>query len=261
MSTLTRMALYLNLATKRIKEAGGSLSYIANKTDKKVKVPGDEGQQETQVLYLGGIQPRLFIANNDDKDTETQRELMNLLGIDNIGLFNDHIDRFQGCALKRAKGEYSGGRTPKEELLYSLVGLKKTDAADLKNFDFGKTVVNDTVGTGGDLAGVFGNLVFVTGSYEGSGGDTLHAEQKLVALVLKNVAKLRKYRRLTVAGCKTACGTCAKALADAAGSLENEGLPLFWTDDAAVKKARTDAKLSPDDPKDIRMLNVKAYLK
>jgi hypothetical protein len=257
--TLTRMALYLNLATARIYKADGSLSYITDDKNAKVTRPGAY-QQETQVLYFGGPTPMLFIANNDNADTQTQMELMNQLGIDSIGLLTEHLYGFQGSVLKQHQGKYvEKGMSAKEQLLYQLAALDVDAAAKLGKFKIGKTVKNATIKADKDLKGFYASVVFVTGDYAGiqDTGNKEHAEQRLIALALKNTPYF-KNRNLTVTGCKTACGTCAKALAEAEDALSKEGIKLLWRD-GGIDKIREGIGLNKDDPDGVKQLDIKAY--
>jgi hypothetical protein len=66
---LAKVATYLNLATIKIKGEAGSLEWLTG-NDNTIAYEDTAQSQETQCLSFGST---LWIANNEDRDTTTQK--------------------------------------------------------------------------------------------------------------------------------------------------------------------------------------------
>ena len=96
---MNQVALYLNLATTRIKKDGNTLTYLGLPGVELNVAPGRE-QQETQILF---VRDALGIANNDDSDSLCQKALLEKLGVSTPDNLIEHVANYQGRVFERIK--------------------------------------------------------------------------------------------------------------------------------------------------------------
>lgn len=222
-----QVALYLNRATLLIKASAGSLKFITGNDGTKVSYIGAKAE-ETQILTFGDA---VWIANNDDNDSTTQREYLNKMGVSTRQELMDHVEAYQGRALKTHQGKFTeGGMTSEEKLLYRLAS--RNDQDRVEKFSYPGTLApalvasaNATYKLSAEGPPPSSGIVFVTGSYVGSGGPE-HAEQKLLAALSKCGGNVRG--SVTISGCKMACSICEDVLDSAKEKLKNRFIQLNY---------------------------------
>lgn len=272
--SLVQIAVYLNLAISRVFE-DESLAYL---TGNEGDAPGFKlvikDSQETQLLLLTDGQ--LWIASNEDEATTFQRELLNRLNIKDYTGLSTHVSTYLARLLpvhdkKFLPKSYTAIKSPVGKLLFTLVddasdgklsqgkldlpqpfGLPENQAAN----DIYKLSENETP-LGQMAPPPTGKIVFVYNNYKGTGTHS-HAEQKLLAAL----GYARPHRNINgdvlVAGCKSPCTTCRKAL-DAVASTNQLGCVLKYTPCAGILAKRVKCRLKPCDAENIRLLDTSFY--
>jgi hypothetical protein len=207
---LAQIACYLNLATDMIKAATGSLNWLTGGTQTVAFVAG--ASQETQCLSWGNT---IWIANNSDDDSDTQRLFLNALGIDTGDKLLRHIKDPAGYA-RRVFPAHAGALVPtaftaKDNLFYSLIGnglltpgALFVPAGGVTNTEFSLAAAT--------TAPLKSGLNFVKGNYTGDAGTGLHAEQKLLAALGKLCVTWKPQGKVNVGGVKPPCTTCGPVL-------------------------------------------------
>lgn len=218
--SLNQVALYLNLAGSRV-QADGDMRYLTGRAGTGTLAGGGQNQ-ETQILF---VREALWIANNDDADSQLQKRILEKLRIGSPEALVEHVDAFQARVFKRRRNGrdemFVPPASPAETLLSELAGLDDTgaarelvypDAMDLPTSG-GSTPAGYTLGASGRPP--VSGIVFVTGSYEGKDGtgDNEHAEQKLLAALAVVPDSIRG--TLALYGCKRQCQVCADVFGEA----------------------------------------------
>lgn len=209
------IALYLNLALPLIRANGNKPHYLTGNTDgSALPQPGSQNQ-ETQCMLVGSS---LWIANNDDADTATQRALLNRLGINRLSKLSAHVEAFCGRVLPTHAGKYNPGAfTLKHKALYALMPAGQRTAPPGA---YTKPMPGGVENVAFNLGGVTTNLqncsrlVFVSGNYNGTGGNKYHAEQKLLAALGELWSHWTYRQPVYIQGCKPACTRCDQVLQD-----------------------------------------------
>ena len=225
--SMNQVALYLNLAAKRV-QADGNLRYLTGNTN--VALNGGGQGSETQILF---VRDALWIANNDDADTRLQKAIVDRLGIDTPEALIEHVDAYQGRVFgRRRQGNnesYNVGTSPTATLLYELAGMD--DAGESRDVPYPGNLVlpaaaaaNRVITIGAPNAfhapPVTG-LVFIVGNYQASNNaPNEHAEQKLLAALSQLPDNIRG--TLALYGCKRACNVCATVVQDVTRKLRGE---------------------------------------
>lgn len=210
---IANIALYLNCALRLIRANHNSPHYLTGVTGgPTLTLPGTQNQ-ETQCMMVGGA---LWIANNDDADSATQRELLNHLGINRLNKLVDHVERYRGRVLPTHNGAYNPHTfTLKQALLFALMpASERTTPPAAHDGRFPNNVNNIAFTLGNPVTNLknCSRIVFVSGSYTGQGGTSLHAEQKLLA-ALGELWQDWSYRQpVYIQGCKPPCTRCAQVL-------------------------------------------------
>ena len=235
MQNLEQIPLYLNLACKLVTEAGGELTFLTGKTGPKVKV-GEAQNQETQCLVNGHS---IWIANNDDQNTDMMLSFLDKLGIKTLKQLRQHVDAFAARALPRHVDKVNiAGGTSKQKLLADIMlsemkaGTRAEDVAIGADLDLSKigSVSNKVYKLSSTNPPPTDLIVFVKGSYTGdsqSGNSVMHAEQKLLAALGKANSTMRC--DVQVFGCKSPCSTCLGVLKDVSSTgRKNRNINLIF---------------------------------
>lgn len=225
--SMNQVALYLNLAAKRV-QADESLKYLTgNKTP---KITGGGQGSETQILF---VRDALWIANNDDADTRLQKAILDRLAIDTPDGLIDHVDAYQGRVFgRRRQGNnesYDVGTSPTATLLYELAGMDDLGAS--RDVPYPGDLVLPaapaanrliTIGAPNNFhAPPVTGIVFIVGNYQSSNdAPNEHAEQKLLAALSRLPENIRG--TLALYGCKRACNVCATVVQDVTRKLRGE---------------------------------------
>ncbi|MGZ5431368.1 MAG: hypothetical protein ACXWH7_00445 [Thermoanaerobaculia bacterium] len=258
---LARIATFLNLATDKIKAEGGSIQWLTG-TATTIAYEATAASQETQCLWFGST---LWIANNEDRDSVTQQTLLNALGIKKPARLNELAANHSAKTLQYHGAHFvPHGMTPKQKFMHALLGggAMVPGAA----FVVPTAVANgeySIVNKGGCPA--VGGIVFVKGTYDADadGGASEHAEQRLVAalgLLLKN-SSTTPVGAVLINGCKSACGSCRRAMKSVVEHLDALKQKNFWLSfqNETLNAKRDTAGLGADDNAGIKKLDVTAY--
>jgi hypothetical protein len=123
-----------------------------------------------------------------------------------------------------------------------------------------KTVANATFDLASTVAPSSSGVVFVTGTYSGTGGTSLHAEQKLLAALGLYLQKNNARGRVTIGGCKMACATCSTALTNVRARLAtNYALVNLHWENAIVDEYRRASGIGADSNAGIRLIAAATY--
>jgi hypothetical protein len=250
------IALYLNLATTAVKDAGGKLRYLTGNDLTTIQFQNTAQSEETQCLEFGTA---LWIANNDDGDTKTQQELMKKLGVSKRAELTDHVDNYASRLFPRHANQYvMNAMSAKQQLLYALTMRHGVVPFSAPFVPDGAGAVEEhrlnAVGAPGT------GLVFVVGNYIGDVGGSCHAEQKLMAALGKYLKLNTIVGSVTVSGIKMPCSYCEAALADVQTRLTALGTQItLRTRNAYVDELRGEAGLNMAHPANIRMLDIDHY--
>jgi len=261
MATVEEVSLYLNLATTILNNNAGSLEFLTGNTNYTI-VLGDANSQnqETQCLSVAG---RLWIANNNDADSTTQRNFIIQLGISTKTKLLAHVDKY----LQRVLGyhgdnvQYAHQNSGKRRLLFqSNFGMHATTrGAALAVLPGGGICNTHSVGNALTVP-PNDSLLMIIGQYQGDVAVGFHAEQKLIAAFGKYVRAHPGPYSVTVGGNKTACATCAAVLADASLRLAAMNPPSTLTyTNAIMDRLRGTVGLGADDPAGIRRADLAPY--
>jgi len=221
---LANIAVYLNLACKKIKKDENLLKYLMGQNTAQTITSPTDSNEETQCLQVGWT---LWIANNNDDDTIAQKELLNKLGVDKVHKLVEHVAFYRLRLFEiHNNNVVLSSDNLKEKLLYELI---KTDHIDInKQFTqidtkaplittLPQAVKNKVYKLGslntGNLEGNSG-IVFVIGNYktDNNSGSKFHAEQKLLAALGELWKKNPCHKRVYIQGCKGACNACKDVL-------------------------------------------------
>lgn len=257
-----QIALYLNLATTKTRAAGGSLRWLTGHDGVNIEV-GAGQSQETQCMVIGSC---IWIANNDDADTEFQFAFLNRLGIDSYSKLAKHVEAHSIRLLPAHVGLVNVRDTsrPGERLLARMTEIANgtampeagfalpVDQAACQRFGLNQAASPPSAG-----------IVFVRGSYQGVGGDNEHAEQKLLAAYgkyLRHGGTSMHSRRLHVSGCKSACQTCRGVLERVQERLRvGESRNRLGFDDPNMLDDRNAVGMGAAHPAGIKALDVDHY--
>lgn len=218
--SMNQVALYLNLACSRV-QADGDMRYLTGRAGTG-ELTGGGQNQETQILF---VRDALWIANNDDADSQLQKKILDKLRIGTPEALIEHVDAFQARVFKRRRNGrdemFVPPASPAETLLFELAGLD--DKGDAREVTYPNAMDLPTTGTGSPAGYALGSggkppvsgIVFVTGHYEGKHGtgDNEHAEQKLLAALAEVPDSIRG--TLALYGCKRQCQVCADVFGEA----------------------------------------------
>jgi hypothetical protein len=257
-----QIALYLNLATAQIRANAGSLDrLVTGATAIPDTTAGD--CQETQCLL---VEDTLWVANNDDGDTQIQQVLVKKLGVRNYQTLADYVGAYQTRVLtKNGTSITLGSLTSKDRLLCKLAGqeegvapvLVEKPAVATEEF----TPLAYRLSSSNDLPRPTGRskIVFVTGAYEGVNAQhtKFHAEQKLLAALSTCYGRAFS-KSVRIFGCKMACSTCKSVLDAVKDRLARTGVALRYTNES-VDTMRSDVGLNRVTTSDIRALDVDTY--
>ena len=262
---VANIALYLNCALKLIRNKNNKLHYLTgNELGAAISRPGTQNQ-ETQCLVVGGA---LWIANNDDADTNTQRELLNRLGINRFNKLAEHVEKYRGRVLPTHNGAYNQGAfTLKHKLLFALIPeSKRLNPPAAYTSPMPTSVNNVTYNVGNQVNNLKNNsrIVFVTGTYEGQGGGQsgCHAEQKLLAaLGLLWKDPFSHKQPVYLQGCKSPCTRCEQVLNVVSQRIRTSSGKRFSSANITVRNARTSSGLIQVTTNEagVRALNVDTY--
>ena len=262
---LTKTAIYLNQATTLINKSNGKLTYLTG--DNSVTLQNFNSNSQTQETQCMAVGSALWIANNDDGDTDTQFELVNKLGIKQREALFRHVDKNGNLVLKTHSGQYNyQGMTAQEQVLHKMIDRKGGRLKPPTFVTLGTPVTNLTynISTSQSKPATSG-IVFIKGAYAGKSGDVsakMHAEQKLLA-ALSKVFKDTGIRRAAVAGCKMPCCTCETVLKSTRKKISELDFH-FWFEfenGQFVTDSRIDVKLNQVNATGVRGLDVDAYFK
>lgn len=264
---MNQVALYLNLAAKRVHESR-NLSFL---TGNNAIAMGAGGLgQETQIMF---VRNALWIANNDDADTRLQKSLLDRLGINTVDALIDHVDTYQGRVFGRRRqggvDVYENRASPTERLLFELAGYEEDGSARAAGVPYAANLVPPVRGVANPTYTIQGaaarraeppvnGIVFVLGNYDADEATRAavneHAEQKLLAALSSVPDAIRG--TLALYGCKRACNVCARVLtaADARLRQERRYLNTRSHDDAHVENYQ--AQFHAEN---IKALDVAAY--
>ena len=256
-----QISLYLNLATSKTRDAGGKLRWLTG-TDKEIPVGASESQ-ETQCMIFGNC---VWIANNQDVDTDFQFTLLNYLDIHTYAKLKEHVEANQHLVLPTFNNNYliSNDSKPGEKLLARITGTVNGVAAPagtaIARGNSPMSCSRYKLSSGRQPA--LDGIVFVTGSYDGSGGEKEHAEQKLLAALGNYLKKgtLLDSKSLSFSGCKSACSTCKRVLTAVQSRLRvGASRNRLFFDEPELAQMRIDAGMSAAHPSGIKELNIDAY--
>ena len=258
------IALYLNLATIKTRAAAGDIGWLTGAPGTVIPT-GAAASQETQCMVIGSC---IWIANNEDSDTDFQYAFLNRLGIRSYAKLAAHVEAHQKRMLPTHAGNFviAGGIRPSERLVARITDTAHGTAAVFPAF----ALPGAPVGTCNmyNLAAVaappISGIVFVRGSYQGvPGGGAEHAEQKLMAALgkyLQSTGTGIYAKRLQVGGCKSACQTCSGVLTAVAARLVASPMQNRLSFDlAALVDARNAVGMGPAHPAGIKALDVAHY--
>jgi hypothetical protein len=258
-----QICLYLNLATTKTRAAAGDIGWLTGTAGTTIQV-GASTSQETQCMVIGSC---IWIANNEDVDTDFQFAFLNRLGIRSYAKLKEHVEAHQTRLLPIHAGKFNitDGAKPGEKLLARMTGTANRAAAVFPAFalpdqpDGGCQTYSLTSASAPPVSGI----VFVKGSYIGAGGENEHAEQKLMAALgkyLQGSGTSIYGKRLQVAGCKSACQTCRGVLQNIAGRLlVGISRTRLSFDDPELVDARNGVGMGPAHPSNIKALDVAHY--
>jgi hypothetical protein len=252
-----QIALYLNLATSHLEAREGNLSELTTSNQTIAYNAGNH--EETQCLAMMGA---LWIANNDDSDTDTQRALLNKLGIDTHDALANYVDQYQTLVLKHHAGVLTRQNLPtaKQKFLYDLADADGAiPPAKPARPAVPAAVNNQPYSLASNNAPPVAGIVFIKGNYAGSitPDGNQHAEQKLLAALSKCYAKAFN-KGVHIFGCKVACSVCEEVLANVKQKLKSKGVTLKYEDPIA-ERIREEAGLPQVNPQGIRDLDVDTY--
>ncbi len=253
---LATIATYLNYLSIRATSGSYNSTWLTGKKLKADPRAAAPEHEETQCLSFGST---LWIANNDDRDSEYQRGLLTELGIGRPPDLLKDATRHGSRLLNyhEATGGYPLGETdPKAKLLYQLLGGTGLGAPA----EYVPPPVRNACGryslkSGGTPPS--GAVVFITGDYDYvGGGKECHAEQKLLAALGIYMRSHQVAGSIAVAGTKLPCTTCGRVLAALAHSLRFLYYSLYYSEisdpghlNAAREYARMLAVRKTDDTK------------
>jgi len=265
-----QVALYLNAVATHLGETAGKLDKLVagNKT-----ITFSTGRnEETQCLSVDGA---LWIANNDDADTNSQQAFLNAIGINNYDKLVEYIDQYQSLVLPSTKNSATltmESLSPKKRLLYELATadgknnlltmqqLPQLPANPVSNPSY-SLASNDPPPAPKKLGTTWSNILFVKGSFDGkkTKAGSEHAEQKLLA-ALSRCTDRAFGKGVKVFGCKMACAVCETVLESAARKLSARGATLKYVDSVVDDLRNSDkVKLRKANPDGIKDLDVDAY--
>ena len=258
---LAKIATFLNLATIKIKAEQGSLRWLTGAATT-IAFTNTAASQETQCMSFGST---LWIANNDDGDSTTQKNFLDALGIKKPAKLHDLAVGYGTRVLNyHQQGQNHvlapGGHSPKQAFLHALMGGGTPQRSG--NFAASTAVANGTYTLNTETYPATGAIVFVSGTYEGTGGESEHAEQRLLAALglLMSNGETDPAGAVIINGCKSACGTCKNAINEARSRL-SELKKTFWLDfaHATSDRLRQDSGLGADDNAGIKKLTIDEY--
>lgn len=257
-ATAEEASLYLNLATSIMNGASGSLEFLTgNKTHSVTGVNSSSLSQETQCLTFG---TSIWIANNDDSDSAMQKKFLEKIGVTTRAELLTHVETYKTRVLGRwgTKVWDTHQNSPKTRYLHALGGGgKKTLGAALATPPGGGAVT--TYSLTSTLPPPSVPILMVTGAYDGTGGTSYHAEQKLIAAFGRYVKQNPSTYALVVAGNKPACTKCDSVLAAAATRLGLLTHASTLTYTRVASTAHTNAGLGVDDPAGICKADIDTY--
>lgn len=225
--SMNQVALYLNLAAKRV-QVDGSLRYLTG-NDAVVLAGGGQGS-ETQILF---VRDALWIANNEDTDTLLQKNIVERLGIRTPEELIAHVEAYQGRVFGRrmqgGRQAYDVGSSPTAKLLYELA--EKTDIGGTRAVPYPPDMVLPAAtatstctigGPGAFVAPAVTGIVFVFGTYQATNpqAPNMHAEQKLFAALSRVPGNIRG--TLPLYGCKRPCDVCAGVVGGVTARLRDD---------------------------------------
>lgn len=260
MENYERIAVFLNLACDRVTKDNGKLKFITGKDTPSIRKGGRQNQ-ETQILWFKDV---IWIANNDDADTEMMRDYCDALGINTVDGLESHVDTYNTAVLPTHRGALNlRGISPKEELCVALLeaempsGTTRSDLTVPDPLDTSAitSVSNQTYKLSSSNAPPTKGIVFVYGNYTGdtvtSGSE--HAEQKLLAALSKADTTVNGGVRIT--GCKSPCSVCQKVLDEVHLRLGRSLIALKYNNTAmdTIRSVAGLAKCSPSGIKDLRV--------
>jgi hypothetical protein len=254
---LTHIACYLNLATQKIRSQRGSLKWLTGNELKTIDVAAGRSE-ETQCLSWGET---LWIANNDDADSDVQMQFLSYLGIDNgpdLSTHIKHIDEYGRRVLSMFANKIKPNGSSAKELLFEALTPGSEELGPAFKPGAAKTIRQIKL-TSALTTHLISGISFVTGDYEGE-GTNLHAEQKLLAAFGLRHKMDEPAGKVLVGGIKPPCATCEKVLKKAQERLAEDKYknPLVF-EDAAVERIRTEAGFAQVHASNIRSLDVDKY--
>ena len=258
--TLEAISTYLNLVSD-ILRATTNYQFLTGTSTPCTFTVRPSPNQETQCLSFGTT---FWIANNNDVDSDVQKRYLEAVGVKTAEDLRRHVTKYAKRVLKfhGTTIRPSHQRSPTERFVYALAGV--TDGSE--RGDALPVLPNGGVVESYDLGTVLkteappvAQIVIITGTYDGTGGEALHAEQKLVAALGRSIRQYPGTFGVKVAGVKRPCGTCEPVLAAVKRKLEARTPPVDLDYSNSVGSARAGTGLGEDTPPGIRSLNVDAY--
>lgn len=263
---LAQTALYLNAATQKIKNDQGSLQFLTGNAQDTINTNHFGGQtQETQCMVFKNT---LWVANNDDNDTDLQRLFVNEIGARTARMMFRHVADYGSRVLNAHQGNlrYQLQATPHQRVLYTLRDTQRQDAAEGATLDLTRVqaVANSQYSLASQGLPNISGIVFIRGHYPGvdNGQAAEHAEQKLLYALLKIVRQngaRTGLGKVHCAGCKVACSTCVQVLSRAQLVLRQNNIDLFFYD-TGINRERARANLNPYNAQGIRELDIQGVL-
>jgi len=258
MQNFEMIALYLNLASLRIAKDGNKLKFLTGAETPTITC-GYSESHETQIMWCREM---MWIANNDDAVSATQRSLLNLVGAGTVDELVAHVERYATRVFKMAQGGIvRGNMTEKEKVLLKLIsletGVEEKDIAEqaVMNLTGVAPASNGTYSINSPNAPPATGITFVTGNYIGKvcPDGPVHAEQKLLVALSKAPTTVHGGVHLT--GCKSPCTSCAKVLKETLSLTENRLFSLKYRN-PEMDALRKDAGLGVFSATGIRELDV-----
>ncbi len=258
---LERIATYLNLATDKLKETP-DLSWITG-TATPITLGSTAPSQETQCMQ---VQSSIWIANNEDADSTTQRNFLDALGVRTLDelrylsiVYGAHVLPFHTGRLALKKTH------PKSNLLaFMIAGIDTVrELEQAAPYEVLATATNTPYALSSVNPPPVSGIVFVTGSYQGDAATRtdagMHAEQKLLAALGKYIQANPTFgATIYLGGTKMPCSKCGVVIASVAERLRFR-VEIRQDLTTTLRDMRSEAGISTKSASGIRKLDVDHY--
>lgn len=258
---LERIATYLNLATDKLKETP-NLSWITG-VETPITLGSTAESQETQCMQIQGA---IWIANNEDADSTTQRNFLNALGIRTLDELSYLSIVYGAHLLPFHKGTLALKKTyPKVNLLAYMIGGTEhpEQLEEAEHYEVLTTATNTSYALSSVTPPPVSGIVFVSGSYQGDEATQTnsgqHAEQKLLAALGKYMQANPTFgATVYLGGIKMPCSKCDTVVNAVAARLRFR-VEIRQDLTTTLRGMRSKAKISVKSATGIRQLNVDHY--